>query len=105
MKFGRFVYARVVFPQPSSHLAGFDSNDRVFAGIVGRWAMKQVHANGTLFQVVEVTGKHLLHNIGEKFLRTGAVAECRAVLDLCQVGQNLGVSIPLRIRKVGHPML
>jgi hypothetical protein len=42
-----------------------------------------------------VTSKDLLDDIREKFLRAGAVAECMAALDLRQLAQNFGVSIPV----------
>ena len=95
LKFGCLFFCRVVFRQPSSDLTSFDSNNRVVAGIVGRGAMKQVHPNQTLFQIFGVTGEDLLNNIREKLLRAGAMAECMAVLDLRQLAQNFGVSIPV----------
>jgi len=100
LKSGRFFFCRVVFRQPPSDLTSFDSNNRVFTGIVGRGAMKQVHPNRALFQILGVTGEDLLDNIGEEFLGAGAIAECMAVLDLRQLTQNLSASVPVQVRRL-----
>jgi hypothetical protein len=55
--------------------------------------MEQVHPNRTLFQELGLTRKGLFDHIGKEFLRAGAVAECMAVLDVRQFGQDFGALI------------
>ena len=99
LKFGCMFFRRVVFRQPSSDLTSLYANDRIVAGIVGRGAMKQVYPNRTLFQILGVTGEDLLDDLGENFLRAGAIVECMAVLNLRQLAPNVVTPIPARIRK------
>ena len=96
----KFVRPRfqVVLGEPLSDLAGSASNDGILIGIVVRFPLEDVHAQGALFEAIEATVDGGLHDVAKKAGTLFTRAELMAFENMFEFGKYLssGQLGPLR---------
>lgn len=75
MEAGSLAVAGVVLEQPPPHVAGRDSDNCIFTRVIRRRTMKELHADGSLFELIDGAVEDLLDDVAEKLLAAMASAE------------------------------
>ena len=78
----------IVGGEPFAHLPGREAHYSVGVGVVGRRPVKDIHANGSLFQQVGFARQRGLHHVLQQRRVAFAVAELRTGQDLVQLVEN-----------------
>ena len=91
----------IILSEAFADFAGGDSNDRIGVGVVAGRAAEDVHADGTLFDLIGVALQSLFDDEAQQGGITFALEEKRVDEEQFKLGQD-GCFIRLRLR---HPWL